>query len=77
MTHESQPLDASVFKSLKQNWQAVCHTHIQSNPTMTITNYQFSGLLKQAWGKTMSPSTISAGFHKCGVFPFNPDVVLV
>ena len=24
-THESQPLDASVFKSLKQNWQQVCH----------------------------------------------------
>jgi len=39
---------------------------MQSNPTMTITKYQFSGLLKQAWGKTMSPSTISDGFHKCG-----------
>ena len=48
---------------------------MQSNPTMTITKYQFSGLLKQAWGKTMSPSTISAGFHKCGVFPFNPDAI--
>ena len=23
--YESQPLDASVFKSLKQNWQQVCH----------------------------------------------------
>ena len=47
---------------------------MQSNPTMTITKYQFSGFLKQAWGKTMSPSTISAGFHKC-VFPFNPDAI--
>jgi len=35
MTHKSQPLDASVFKSLKQNWQHVCHDFIQSNPSMT------------------------------------------
>ena len=73
--HKSQPLDISVFQSLKQNWQAVCHTYMQSNPTMTITKYQFSGLLKQAWGKTMVPTTIYAGFHKCGVYPFNLDAI--
>ena len=32
MTHESQPLDASVFKPLKQNWQDVCHQYVQDNP---------------------------------------------
>ena len=25
--------------------------------------------------KTMTPSTICAGFHKCGVYPFNPDAI--
>jgi len=30
-THESQPLDTSVFRSLKQNWKAVCHTYMQSD----------------------------------------------
>ena len=29
MTHESWPLDASMFKSLKQNWQHVYHDFIQ------------------------------------------------
>ena len=29
-THESQPLDASVFKPLKQNWQA-CHEYVRPN----------------------------------------------
>ena len=38
-THESQPLDASVFKSLKQNWQNACHNFIQSNPSLAITKY--------------------------------------
>ena len=50
-THESQPLDASVFKSLKQNWQHTCHKFIQSNPSLAITKYRFSGLFSEAWGK--------------------------
>ena len=28
-THESRPLDTSVFKPLKQNWQDACHDYIQ------------------------------------------------
>ena len=75
MTHESQPLDVSVFKSLKVNWKATCHSFIQSNPSQTITKYQFSSLLNQAWTKTMNPATICAGFRKCGVYPFKPDAI--
>ena len=40
-THESQPLDVSVFKSLKQNWQDCCHRFNQSNSGLTITKYHF------------------------------------
>jgi len=36
-----------------------------SNPTMTITKYQFSGLLNQA------STALSTGFHWCGALPFN------
>ena len=62
MTHESQPLDASVFKLLKQNWQNTCHNFIQSNPSLSITKCRFSGLFNEAWSKTMSPATICSGF---------------
>ena len=58
MIHESQTLNASVFKLLKQNWQHLCHDFIQSNPSMTITKYRFSSLLNQAWGGTINPTTI-------------------
>ena len=44
-THESQPLDASVFKSLKQNWQHTCHKFIQSNHSLAVTKYHFQGYL--------------------------------
>ena len=74
-THESQPLDTSVFKSLKLNWKTTCHTFTQSHPNQTITKYQFSSLLNEAWSKTMTTSTICAGFRKCGVYPFNPKAI--
>ena len=74
-THESQPLDASVFKSLKQNWQHVCHDFIQSNLSMAITKYQFSNLLNQTCGSTMNPTKKCLGFRRCGVYPFNLDVI--
>ena len=51
ITHESQPLDTSVFKSLKQNWQHACYNFIQSNPSLAITKYRFSGLFNEAYGK--------------------------
>ena len=74
-THESQPLDASVFRSLKQHWQNVSHSYTQSNPGKQITKYNFSLLLHQAWFKAMTPSTICSGFRRCGVYPFNPNAI--
>ena len=74
-THESQPLDASVFKPLKQNWNAACSKFMQQNPGKVITKYNFSPLLNEVWNKTMVPKVITAGFKRCGIYPFDPDVI--
>ena len=74
-THESQPLDASVFKPLKSHWHEACHSFVEKNPGKSITKYNFSVLLNMAWGKTMSPSIISSGFKRSGIYPFNPDAI--
>ena len=74
-THESQPLDASVFKPLKQNWNDACSKFMQQNPGKVITKYNFSPLLNEAWNKTMVPKVMTAGFKRCGIYPFNPDVI--
>jgi len=42
---------------------------------VTITKYQFSSLLNQAWGSMMNPTTICSGFWRCGVYPFKPDAI--
>ena len=74
-THESQPLDASVFKPLKQNWQDACHEYVQTHPGKAVTKYQFSELLHKAWDKTMTTAVICSGFRRCGVYPFNPQAI--
>ena len=73
-THESQPLDISVFKPLKQNWQNACYKFVQSNPGKVINKYLFSPLLNEAWMAT-TPANICSGFRKCGIYPFNPDAI--
>ena len=41
-THKSQPLDASVFKPLKKNWNNAYHRIMEQNPGKVITKYNFS-----------------------------------
>lgn len=74
-THESQPLDSSVFKPLKQNWQNACHRFVEKNPGRVITKYDFSPLLHEAWGNTMVPNNIISGFRRSGIYPFNPSAL--
>ena len=74
-THETQPLDASVFKPLKKNWSDVCHAYMQDNPGKVITKFTFSALFNTAWTKSMTISNICSGFRKCGIYPFNPGAV--
>jgi len=76
ITHESQPLDASVFKPLKQTWNNACHKFMQKNPGKVITKYNFSPNFNEAWRKTMVPQVITAGFKAAGIYPFNPDVIM-
>lgn len=74
-THESQPLDASVFGPLKQHWSEACHDYIATHPGRVLTKYQFSPLLSTAWTATMTPQNITSGFRRCGIYPFNRDAI--
>ena len=70
-THESQPLDSSVFGPLKKNWTEICHDFQQQNPGAVITKYNFSKLFAQAWLKSLSAQNLISGFKKCGIYPFD------
>ena len=70
-THDTQPLDVSVFKSVKQHWSDACHAFQQANPGMVINKYNFSSLFAGAWLKAFTPANIVSGFRKCGVQPLD------
>jgi hypothetical protein len=48
-SHESQPLDCSVFKALKSHWSNSCHEHQQANPGVVITKYNFNKVSILLW----------------------------
>lgn len=76
-TYDSQLLDTCVFGPLKRQWMDVCHTFMQKHPGQLVTKYQVSKLFKEAWMKAMIPANTISKFRKCGVYPFNPDALVV
>ena len=76
-THECQPLDVGLFGPLKKYWREECHKFYQGNASLLITKLNFNRVFRTAWMKAVSPSNVSGGFRKSGVFPFNRDAVTV
>ena len=76
-THECQPLDVSLFGSLKTHWREQCHRFYQKNPGRVINKLNFNSVFRQAWLAAVTPSNICGGFRKAGVFPFNPNAIQV
>ena len=74
-THALQPLDVSVFKSLKnhftKNLRAVCF----SRKDFVVSKRDFARVVKEPFETAFSMSIIKKGFSKCGIFPFNPNAV--
>lgn len=40
-----------------------------------VVTFNFPGLHSKAWSCAMTPSNITNGFRKCGVYPFDPEAV--
>ena len=70
-TQDSQPLDCTVFGSLKCHWTDVCHDFQQQNAGVTISKLNFPPLSAKAWLLALTPANIVAGFKKCRVYPYN------
>lgn len=74
-SHYLQPLDRSVFKSLKYHFYEQCRLWLNQNPGRRITRLSFGTLLNKAWGKAASAENAISGFKATGVYPFNPEAV--
>ena len=71
-TNHTQPLDKSVFKSVKTAYNQRCEKFMRENPNCIITRYDFSGLFTDVYHKVFTMANIISGFRSTGIYPFNP-----
>lgn len=71
-SHELQPLDKAVFKSLKSKFYAQCKTWHTSNPGRGLNKTTFSQVFTPAWNKSATRENAISGFSATGIQPLNP-----
>ena len=74
-THALQPLDVSVFKSLKDHYAKTVRSLTFAKPSFMVTKREFSKVIRVPFEQSFSITNIKAGFSKCGIYPFNPDAI--
>ncbi|KAK9500067.1 hypothetical protein O3M35_001405 [Rhynocoris fuscipes] len=74
--HFLQPLDMSVFKALKTNWNCKLNQwKLLNMDTPILPKKDFAPLLKEALND-INPQIVSQGFKITGLYPWDPDIPL-
>lgn len=73
-SHLLQPLDLSVFKSVKDSWDSKLVAWQRKNIGLKIPKRTLSELIGQTW-KEVNPEILRNGFRKAGIHPFNSNAV--
>ena len=74
-TNHTQPLDKSVFRSVKIAYNQRCERFMRENPQRLITRYDFCGLFKDVFHNVLTMVNIISGFKSTGIYPFNPQAI--
>lgn len=69
-----QPLDRTVYKSLKNFFNAACNDWMISHPAKSIRIYDIAGLFGKAYGSAFTTKNISGGFGATGIWLFNKNI---
>ena len=70
-THALQPLDVSVFKSLKSHFSKALRAWCFTKRDFVVTKRDFARVVKEPYESAFSIAYIKSGFAKCGIFPLN------
>ena len=74
-THALQPLDVSVFKSLKAHFARCLRAFCFTKKNFVVTKRDFARVVKEPFEMAFSMTNIKNGFRKCGIFPLNRDAI--
>lgn len=73
-THRMQPLDVSIFKSLKTYYNQEVQCWLRRHPGRPVTEYQIAELFAVAYGKSATVGNATSGYRDTGIVPFNADI---
>ena len=71
-SHELQPLDKAVFKSLKTSFYSQSKTWHNVHPGRSLNKISFSEVFTPAWNKSANRENAVSGFQTTGIYPVNP-----
>jgi hypothetical protein len=74
-THYLQPLDRSLFKSLKHYFHEACQTCMMSNEQWKITRLKFGQILSEDLGRSATAGNGISGFRATGIHPLDPSPI--
>ena len=74
-THALQPLDISVFKSLKTHFATTLRAVCFSKKDFVVSKRDFARVFKDPCEKAFLMSNIKSGFRKAGLYPYDPEAI--
>jgi len=74
-SHELQPLDKSVFKSLKTAFYSQSRLWHTQHPGRSLNKLAFHSVFTPAWNKAATRENAVSGFTATGIFPLNPYTI--
>jgi hypothetical protein len=67
-------MDVGYYGPLQKMYNNLCHQKIRASSTV-ITKQQVCSLACQAYSRAQSDNNLQSAFRKCGIYPFNADIV--
>ncbi|XP_053383877.1 uncharacterized protein LOC128550038 [Mercenaria mercenaria] len=74
-SHLLQPMDVSCFGPFEVGWNAACHHHMRESGGRVVTRYEVGRIASKVYSSTLTPLNIQSAFRRCGIYPFDPDVI--
>lgn len=71
VSHFIQPLDKTVFKTMKTDWNKLLIDYVRANPGKVIPKLDFSKHIKTLWEESFKSRNLKSGFESTGLFPLN------
>lgn len=67
----SEPLDKTVFKTMKTDWNQLVIEHNRKFPGKLLTKAQFAEFIGTLWEDSFKSRNLRSGFESTGLFPIN------